>query len=110
MNPWNSVTGKLDNPDYLILDIDPSDKNSFDQVIEVALIIKEILDGLDIAGYCKTSGASGMHVYIPCGRKYEYGTVRDFARILATMVHEQLPSFTTLERSLAKERRTKPIY
>ena len=48
MNPWNSVTGKLDNPDYLVLDIDPSDKNSFDQVIEVALIIKDILDGLDI--------------------------------------------------------------
>ena len=106
MNPWNSVTDKLDKPDYLILDIDPSEKNSFDQVVEVALVIKEILDKIKITGYCKTSGASGMHVYIPCGRKYSYDTVRDFAKILATMVHEQLPSFTTLERSLAKRKKT----
>jgi DNA ligase D len=105
MNPWNSTTIKLDNPDYLILDIDPSDKNSFDQVIEVALVIKEILDQLKITGYCKTSGASGMHVYIPCGRKYDYDTVRDFAKILATMVQEQLPASTTLERSLAKRKK-----
>lgn len=105
MNPWNSTTVKLNNPDYLILDIDPSDKNTFDQVIEVAQAIKEILDQLKITGYCKTSGASGMHVYIPCGRKYEYDTVRDFAKILATMVHEQLPASTTLERSLAKRKK-----
>jgi DNA ligase D len=105
MNPWNSTTVKLDNPDYLILDIDPSDKNSFDQVIKVALVIKEILDKIKITGYCKTSGATGMHVYIPCGRKYDYDTVRDFAKILATMVHEQLPFSTTLERSLAKRKK-----
>jgi len=105
MNPWNSVTGKLDNPDYLVLDIDPSDKNTFDQVIEVALTIKEVLDKTGITGYCKTSGASGMHVYIPCNKKYEYDTVRDFAKILATWVHEQLPSTTTLERSLSKRKK-----
>jgi DNA ligase D len=105
MNPWNSVTGKLDNPDYLVLDIDPSDKNTFDQVIEVALTIKEILDKTGITGFCKTSGASGMHVYIPCNKKYEYDTVRDFAKILATMVQEQLPSITTLERSLSKRKK-----
>ncbi|MEI9807023.1 MAG: non-homologous end-joining DNA ligase [Bacteroidota bacterium] len=105
MNPWNSVTGKLDSPDYLVLDIDPSDKNTFEQVIEVALVIKDILDKIKITGYCKTSGASGLHVYIPCHAKYEYGTIRDFAKILATMVHEQLPSSTTLERSLSKRKK-----
>src|ERR1700704_1265063 len=105
MNPWNSVTDKLDSPDYLILDIDPSEKNSFDQVVEVALVIKEILDKIKVTGYCKTSGASGMHVYIPCGRRYDYDMVRDFAKMLATMVNEQLPSFTTLERSLSKRKK-----
>jgi len=105
MNPWNSVTTSLENPDYLILDIDPSDKNTFDQVIDVALTAKIILDRFDIPGFCKTSGASGMHIYIPCGRKYEYGTVRDFAKILATMIHEQLASFTTMERSLSRRRK-----
>jgi DNA ligase D len=105
MNPWNSVTGKLDRPDYLVLDIDPSDKNTFDQVIDVALIIKEILDKAGITGCCKTTGASGMHVYIPCNKKYEYDAVRDFAHILATLVQEQASSFTTLERSLSKRRK-----
>jgi len=105
MNPWNSVIGKLDNPDYLVLDIDPSDKNTFDQVIEVALAIKDVLGKAGITGYCKTSGASGMHVYIPCARKYDYDTVRDFAKILATLVQEQLPSITTLERSLSKRKK-----
>ncbi|MDP4262401.1 MAG: non-homologous end-joining DNA ligase [Bacteroidota bacterium] len=104
MNPWNSVTTKLNHPGYLVLDIDPSEKNTFDQVIEVALTIKEILDKFNLPGYCKTSGASGMHVYIPCGRKYDYDTVREFAKILATKVHEQLPSFTTMERSLVKRK------
>lgn len=105
MNPWNSTTAKLDNPDYLLLDIDPSDKNTFDQVVEVTLAIKEILDRFKITGYCKTSGATGMHVYLPCNRKYDYETVRDFARLLVTLVHEQLPSITTMERSLSKRKK-----
>jgi len=46
-----------------------------------------------------------MHIYIPCGRKYEYDLIREFARILATMIHEQLSSLTTLERSLAKRKK-----
>lgn len=105
MNPWNSVVGKLDRPDYLIIDIDPSDKNDFDDVIEVALVVKDILDRFGIKGYCKTSGATGMHVYLPCNRKYEYEEVREFARIIATMVHEQLPALTTLERSLSRRKK-----
>lgn len=105
MNPWNSVTSKLNHPDYLVLDIDPSDKNTFEQVIEVALVIKDILDRTKLTGYCKTSGASGLHVYLPCHRKYDYDHVRDFAKILATLVHEQMPSITTLERSLAKRKK-----
>lgn len=105
MNPWNSVTGNLDKPDYLILDIDPSEKNSFDDVIDVALVIREILDSIKLTGYCKTSGSTGMHVYIPCGQKYTYDTVRDFARLLALMVNEQLPETTTLERSLSKRKK-----
>jgi bifunctional non-homologous end joining protein LigD len=109
MNPWNSVASKLDYPDYLVMDIDPSEKNSFDQVIEVAIALKEILDKGKIPGYCKTSGSSGVHIYIPCKRKYDYDTVRGFAKVLATLVHEQLPQSTTMERSL-KKRKNNQIY
>src|SRR5688572_16639068 len=105
MNPWNSVTSNLDKPDYLILDIDPSEKNSFDEVIDVALATKEILDKLKINACCKTSGSSGMHIYIPCNHKYNYDLVRDFAKRLASMVHDWLPDTTTLERSLAKRKK-----
>jgi bifunctional non-homologous end joining protein LigD len=104
MNPWNSVVDKLDNPDYIVIDIDPSDKNSFNEVIDVALALKEILDKGKLSGFCKTSGASGLHVYIPCNKKYRYEEARDFARILATLVTEKLP-VTTLERSLSKRKK-----
>src|SRR5688572_8470923 len=53
MNPWNSTMNKPDHPDYLVIDIDPSDKNTFEQVIEVAQALKEVLDKLKIPGYCK---------------------------------------------------------
>jgi bifunctional non-homologous end joining protein LigD len=105
MNPWNSTINKPDNPDYLVMDIDPSEKNTFEQVIDVALTIKEILDAAGIQGFCKTSGASGMHIYIPCNKKYKYDKIRDFARIIATLVQQQLRETTTMERSLSKRRK-----
>ena len=105
MNPWNSTTAQLDKPDYFVMDIDPSDKNTFDEVIETASVVKEVCDKAGIDAYCKTSGASGLHIYIPCKKKYEYDTVRDFAEVIATLVHEALPSITTMERSLAKRKK-----
>jgi DNA ligase D len=106
MNPWNSTVNKLDNPDYLVMDIDPSDKNTFDQVIDVALVIKEILDKAELNGFCKTSGSTGLHVYIPCKKKYEYEQVREFAKLIATLVVKRLPGTTTMERSLSKRKKT----
>ena len=105
MNPWNSTIQKPGNPDYLVMDIDPSEKNTFDQVIDVAIVIKEILDAAGIKGYCKTSGASGLHIYISCNKKYDYEKVRDFAKIIAILTHQQLPETTTIERSLAKRKK-----
>jgi bifunctional non-homologous end joining protein LigD len=70
-NPWHSTIQKPDYPDYLILDIDPSPKNSFDRVIETAIVIKGILDKAKVKSYCKTSGASGMHIYVPLQKKYD---------------------------------------
>ena len=109
MNPWHSKIQSLDKPDYLMIDIDPSEKNTFEQVIEVALTAKKILDIAGAECFCKTSGATGMHVYVPTGRKYSYGQVKDFAYLVCMLVHEELKDFTTLERSLSK-RSSKHIY
>ncbi len=100
LNPWNSTVAHLDKPDYLILDIDPSPTNKFDQVVEAALAIKEILDRAQMAGYCKTSGASGMHVYVPIHAKYGYDDVRLLAELIATLAQRAIPRTTTLERSV----------
>lgn len=100
MNPWFSRVQSEDNPDYCVIDLDP-DKNTFDEVIEAALEVKKVLDALDVPSFCKTSGSTGMHVYIPMGAKYSYDQSQLFAKIIVNLVHEQLPDFTTLERTIA---------
>jgi bifunctional non-homologous end joining protein LigD len=107
-NPWNSRTAKLDYPDYMVLDIDPSETNSFDEVIESALAVKSVLDKAGAASYCKTSGATGVHIYVPMKALYTYDQARSFGEIIAMLTNEQLPKTTTLERSL--EKRSGKIY
>ena len=102
INPWHSTIKSLDSPDYLIIDIDPSQKNSFEQVIEAANVVKQILDKAGAVSFCKTSGASGLHVYVPTGKKYSYEQVKNFAYIICIMASEELKDFTTLERNLQK--------
>lgn len=109
INPWHSTTKSLDKPDYLIIDVDPSEKNTFDQVIEVALTVKKILDKAGAKSFCKTSGATGMHVYVPTGKKYTFDQVKDFAYLVCMMANNELKDFTTLERTLSK-RNSKHIY
>ncbi len=109
INPWHSTIKALDKPDYLMIDIDPSDKNTFEQVIQVALTVKKILDKAGAECFCKTSGASGMHVYVPTGKKYTFEQVKDFAYLVCMLANEELKDFTTLERNLSK-RSNKHIY
>jgi bifunctional non-homologous end joining protein LigD len=109
MNPWNSALPDLEHPDYLVLDLDPSKKNTFDDVIETALQVNKVLQSIEVKGYCKTSGSTGIHIYIPMGGHYDFDQVKDFAHILMKQVNEKLPEITTLERSLQK-RSTDKIY
>ncbi|MBC7873230.1 MAG: DNA ligase D [Ferruginibacter sp.] len=102
MNPWNSTTKKPTHPTWMVIDIDPSPKNKFTDVVDVALVTRMILDKAGVTSYCKTSGSSGLHVYVPLKNKYDYTTIKDFAHIIASLVQEQLPKTTTLERSLSK--------
>lgn len=102
MNPWNSTVRTPDKPTYLMIDIDPSEKNTFDQVISVAQAVQEVLNRAGAVSFCKTSGATGLHVYVPLNARYTYEVAREFAHIVATLVQEQLPGITSLERSLRK--------
>ncbi|MCD6012211.1 MAG: ligD [Flavipsychrobacter sp.] len=107
MNPWNSTIHDLDKPDYFVLDLDPSEKNTFQQVIETARVIKEILDKAGATSYPKTSGATGIHIYVPLGARYSYEQAKDFAHLIAMRTQELLPEFTSLERSLSKRGKNK---
>ncbi|GAB3361207.1 hypothetical protein GCM10027566_27480 [Arachidicoccus ginsenosidivorans] len=105
MNPWSSTIKKPENPTWCIIDLDP-DKNkkgqkAFEEVITAAQVTHEVLESMGVEGYPKTSGASGIHIYIPLGDKYSYEQSKLFAKLIVTAVHEQLPKFTTLERTVA---------
>ncbi|MGO4878052.1 DNA ligase D [Pedobacter psychrotolerans] len=99
MNPWFSRVQKPDHPDYCVIDLDP-DQHSFDQVVEAAQVTKEILDAIDVPSYCKTSGSTGMHIYIPLNAKYNYDQSQMFAKMIVSLVQKQIPDYTSLERMI----------
>jgi len=107
LNPWNSRYTKPDFPDYLVLDIDPEGV-SFKEAVKVALTTHDLLEKAKIPSYCKTSGATGLHIFVPLEAKYHYEQARDFGFLINTIVHQKLPKMTSLERK--PEKRQKKVY
>ncbi|MBD0255642.1 MAG: DNA polymerase domain-containing protein [Cytophagales bacterium] len=107
LHPWNARVGSLDKPDYLVIDLDPGE-NTYDQVVEVALAVKGVMDVAGAKACCKTSGATGMHIFVPLGGRYGFDAAEAFARAVAERVHAQLPELTSLERS--PKARRKQVY
>ncbi|MBK9982240.1 MAG: DNA ligase D [Saprospiraceae bacterium] len=103
INPWNSTMQKPDHPTWCIMDLDP-DKNNFDTVIRVAQVAHEILESAGIDSYCKTSGSTGIHIYIPLNAKYTYDQSKEFARLIVTMVQKEMPLVTSIERLVPKRK------
>ena len=101
MNPWHSRIMSPNNPDYCVIDLDP-EKISFDEVIETANVVKQVLKELGIDSYCKTSGSTGLHIYIPLAAKYTYDQSRQLAELIVHFVHDEIPAFTSVERNPAK--------
>jgi len=104
LNPWISRVKRLDSPDYSVIDLDPDD-NSFEEVVEVAKETHRVLESIGAKGYCKTSGATGIHICIPTQGSGSYDEAREFARAVCEIVHERFPKNTSLERNPAKRRR-----
>ena len=103
INPWFSRTQSPDNPDYCVIDLDP-DKNTFEQVIEAAQVVKAVLDAIEVPCFPKTSGSTGIHIYIPLGAKYTYEQSQLFANIIVKHVHDEIPDYTSLERMIANRK------
>jgi len=103
LHPFFSRLGKLENPDYLILDLDPKEA-PFSHVVETAQAIYTLLEEIKVPSVCKTSGATGLHIAIPLGAKYPYEVAEKFAEVIAQIVLKRIPKITTLERSLSKRK------
>ncbi len=99
-DPWFSRVQSPADADFVALDLDPADGVSFRQVLDVARAIRDELGSLDALGVPKTSGASGLHIYIPLppGTPYEAGLI--FCQIVATVVVRKHPRLATIERSV----------
>jgi bifunctional non-homologous end joining protein LigD len=104
MNAWYSRVDKPDRPDWVLFDLDPSPDVGFPEVVRVAVLIKEVLDALDLVGFPKTSGADGFHVLVPISRRHTYGQTREFAEIVAGTLARLHHGLVTTEWTKAKRR------
>jgi bifunctional non-homologous end joining protein LigD len=101
INPWSSRVAFLDQPDYLLIDLDP-EAISFDRVVEAAQKVHRLLDRSGAPTFCKTSGKRGLHIYVPLGAQYDYAQVKQLAEIIARLVFKQLPTSTSVLRPPAQ--------
>ncbi|TCZ70513.1 DNA ligase D [Flaviaesturariibacter aridisoli] len=108
LNPWHSTVQQPQHPSWCVIDLDPGDNIGFGKVIEAAQVVHGILDALGLDSYPKTSGATGLHIYIPLGQRYSYEQSRQLAELIARLAHAQLPDTTSLERD--PQKRTDRIY
>lgn len=100
-HPWHSTTKHLMTPDYLMLDLDPKEA-PWKNVLQVALVTKQVFDDLGWVSYPKTSGSSGIHIYVPLKPKHDYARIAGLAAALAEEIAARAPKIATTQRSLAK--------
>jgi bifunctional non-homologous end joining protein LigD len=104
-NPWSSRTDDLEHPDYFFFDLDPSEGTKFSVVVDVARALCEKLATLGLTIFLKTSGATGLHLYMPVERGYTYQQLRAFGDVVAHLVARDLPKHVTFERTVARRPR-----
>ena len=97
LHTWASRADKPERPDWVMFDLDPAEGAGFPEVVEVALLVKETLDLLDLASYPKTSGSRGIHVLVPIARRHSFSQVREFAGIVAGALARAHPGLVTTE-------------
>ncbi len=102
IHPWFSSIQSLDKPDFAVFDLDPMENSTFQQVLKVSLTIKELLQEVGLQCYPKTSGSTGLQVYLPLEPHYSYEEVRDFVHYFCVLAHQVHPEITTLERKVDK--------
>jgi len=108
-NPWMSRVQSIGNPDYILIDLDPMECE-FDKIVEAALLVKQKLDAIGLAGYPKTTGGDGMHVFIPIEPHYTYEQARTFAEVIARLVISEKPKLFTTPRAVASREKDRVYF
>ncbi len=104
LNTWYSRSTSPVGPDFVLFDLDPAADAGFAEVIEVALLVKQVLDALGLVGFPKTSGSDGMHVLVPVQRRHTYEQTREFSAIVASTLARTHRGLVTTEWTKAKRR------
>ncbi len=104
LNAWYSRIDKPDRPDFVLFDLDPSADVGFAETVEVALLVKQVMDALGLQCFAKTSGSKGMHVLVPVERRYTFEDTRRFAEIVARALARTHRGLVTTEWTKAKRR------
>ena len=108
LHPWLSTCSRPDNPDWAVIDLDPSEGCTFEEVVLLSRLVRQILAAVRIEGFPKLSGATGIHIYCPCGPGYTYAETAAFCEAIGRVLLRAWPQKVTLERVVAK--RTGKIY
>jgi len=108
-NPWMSRIGSLEYPDFILIDLDPQ-QCEFDKIVEAALLVKEKLDAIGLAGYPKTTGGDGMHIYVPIEPRYSYEQARSFAEIISRLLAAERPDLFTAPRTVSQREKNRVYF
>jgi bifunctional non-homologous end joining protein LigD len=108
-NPWMSRSPSLDNPDFILIDLDPQEC-LFDKIVDAALLVKRVLDRIGLVGYPKTTGGDGMHVYVPVKPLYTYEETRTFADLISRLAIAEEPNLFTTPRAVAKRQKNRVYF
>jgi bifunctional non-homologous end joining protein LigD len=100
---WASRAPKLEQADWLVFDLDPAKGKGIEQAIEAAIVMRGLLEHLELPSVPKTSGKRGIHVFVPLAPGYMHEQAAEFACSIAAAVTREVPTMT-VERSLAKRR------
>ncbi len=104
IHPWLSRVAAPDRPDFAVFDLDPAAGATWEQVVTVAGLVGVALERLGLAGYPKTSGATGLHIYVPLEPEYPYQRVRAFVEAIGRLIVATDPELATLEWDIAQRR------
>ncbi|NNF70526.1 MAG: TIM barrel protein [Acidimicrobiia bacterium] len=102
VHPWLSRVQQPDRPDFAIFDLDPMEGVTWDQVVYVARLVNIALERLGLAAYLKTTGSTGLHIYVPLDPVHSYRRVRTFVERIGQMISAADPDTVTMEWDIPK--------